>query len=375
MKQQLSVPYVDLVSQHAEMKEELLDAIGDVLDHGKFILGQEVEEFEGRFAELCGVRHAVGLNSGTDALILTLKALGIGHGDEVITAPNSFIASAGCIALVGAVPVFVDVGDDYNIDPTLIEAALTPRTRAIIPVHLTGRPADMDPITSIASAHNLDVIEDAAQAVTAQYKGRPVGSLGSAGCFSLHPLKTLNACGDGGVMTTDDPDIFRRVSLARNLGLKTREEATIWSSNSRLDTIQAAILLVKLRYLNDWTEKRRVNARYYQQHLADVAQVQVPLDEPYERAVYHTFVVQADSRDALSRYLGDRGIGTGIHYPIPIHLQEAASHLGYGPGSFPVVEQHSQRILSLPVHHGLGEADTRKVVAAIREFYLQEARS
>lgn len=375
MKQQLSVPYVDLVSQHAEMKEELLDAIGAVLDHGKFILGQEVEEFEGRFAELCGVRYAVGLNSGTDALILTLKALGIGHGDEVITAPNSFIASAGCIALVGAVPVFVDVGDDYNIDPTLIEAALTPRTRAIIPVHLTGRPADMDPITSIASAHDLHVIEDAAQAVTAQYKDRPVGSLGSAGCFSLHPLKTLNACGDGGVMTTDDPDIFRRVSLARNLGLKTREEATIWSSNSRLDTIQAAILLVKLRYLNDWTEKRRANARYYQQHLADVAQVQVPLDEPYERAVYHTFVIQADSRDALSRYLADRGIGTGIHYPIPIHLQEAASHLGYGTGSFPVVEQHSQRILSLPVHHGLGEADTRQVVTAIREFYLHEAKS
>jgi len=375
VKQQLSVPYVDLVSQHAEMKEELLDAIGAVLDHGKFILGQEVEEFEGRFAELCGVRYAVGLNSGTDALILTLKALGIGHGDEVITAPNSFIASAGCIALVGAVPVFVDVGDDYNIDPTLIEAALTPRTRAIIPVHLTGRPADMDPITSIASAHDLHVIEDAAQAVTAQYKDRPVGSLGSAGCFSLHPLKTLNACGDGGVMTTDDPDIFRRVSLARNLGLKTREEATIWSSNSRLDTIQAAILLVKLRYLNDWTEKRRANARYYQQHLADVAQVQVPLDEPYERAVYHTFVIQADSRDALSRYLADRGIGTGIHYPIPIHLQEAASHLGYGTGSFPVVEQHSKRILSLPVHHGLGEADTRQVVTAIREFYLHEAKS
>ena len=371
MKQQSSVPYVDLVSQHAEMKEELLDAIGDVLDHGKFILGQEVEEFEGRFAELCGVRHAVGLNSGTDALILTLKALGIGHGDEVITAPNSFIASAGCIALVGAVPVFVDVGDDYNIDPTLIEAALTPRTRAIIPVHLTGRPADMDTITSIASAHNLHVIEDAAQAVTAQYKGRPVGSLGSAGCFSLHPLKTLNACGDGGVMTTDDTDIFRRVSLSRNLGLKTREEATIWSSNSRLDTIQAAILLVKLRYLNDWTEKRRANARYYQQHLADVAQVQVPLDKPYERAVYHTFVVQADSRDDLSRYLADHGIGTGIHYPIPIHLQEAASHLEYEPGSFPVVEQHSQRILSLPVHHGLGEADTRHVVTAIREFYRQ----
>jgi len=212
---------------------------------------------------------------------------------------------------------------------------------------------------------------DAAQAVTAQYKGRPVGSLGSAGCFSLHPLKTLNACGDGGVMTTDDTDIFRRVSLSRNLGLKTREEATIWSSNSRLDTIQAAILLVKLRYLNDWTEKRRANARYYQQHLADVAQVQVPLDKPYERAVYHTFVVQADSRDDLSRYLADHGIGTGIHYPIPIHLQEAASHLEYEPGSFPVVEQHSQRILSLPVHHGLGEADTRHVVTAIREFYRQ----
>lgn len=375
MKQQLTVPYVDLAGQHAEMKEELLDAIGDVLDHGRFILGQEVEEFEGRFAKLCGVQYAVGLNSGTDALILALRALGIGPGDEVITAPNSFVASAGCIAQVGARPVFVDVGDDYNIDPTLIEAAVTSHTRAIIPVHLTGRPADMDPILSIAAAHGLHVVEDAAQAVTAEYKGRPVGSLGSAGCFSLHPLKTLNACGDGGVLTTNDPEIFRQVNLARNLGLKTRDEASTWSSNSRLDTIQAAILLVKLRHLEVWTERRRANARYYQEHLADVPQVQVPLDKPYQRAVYHTFVVQVDDRDDMRGYLADQGIRTGIHYPIPIHLQEAAASLGYGQGSFPVAEGQSRRILSLPVHHGLDEPDLQHVVTAIREFYLRRLPS
>ena len=225
------------------------------------------------------MRYAVGLNSGTDALILALKAIGIGPGDEVITVPNSFVSSTSCIALIGARPVFVDVCEDYNINAALIEQAITPRTRAILPVHLTGRPADMDPILEVARIYRLHVIEDCAQAVMAEYKGKRVGSFGLVGCFSLHPLKTLNACGDGGVLTTDDADLAEQFRILRNIGLKTRDDCVVWSGNSRLDTLQAAILLVKLHYLEVWTEKRRANARFYQEHLDGLSQVQIPIGQ------------------------------------------------------------------------------------------------
>jgi dTDP-4-amino-4,6-dideoxygalactose transaminase len=362
------IPYVDLAAQHAPLKEKLLAAIGEVIDRGHFILGEEVAEFEQAFAELCGVSFAVGLNSGTDALILALKALGIGSGHEVITVPNSFVASASCIALVGARPVFVDVGEDYNLDPTQLARAITPRTRAILPVHLSGRPADMDPIMEIAQAHGLHVIEDAAQAVLAEYKGKRVGSFGIAGCFSLHPLKTLNSCGDGGMLTTNDAGLAEKCRILRNLGLETRDNCTAWSGNSRLDTIQAAILLVKMGYLETWTEKRRANARYYQEHLT-LSQLEVPRDKPYERAVYHTFVIQADRRDQLQEHLASLGIGSAIHYPRPIHLQQAARELGYSLGSFPVAERQAQRILSLPVYPELNEDELKYIVDAIRQFY------
>jgi dTDP-4-amino-4,6-dideoxygalactose transaminase len=273
------------------------------------------------------------------------------------------------IAMVGARPVFVDVREDYNMDPSLIQRAITPRTRAILPVHLTGRPADMNPILDIARARRLHVIEDCAQAVLAEYKGKRVGSFGTAGCFSLHPLKTLNACGDGGVLTTHDAHLAEQFKIMRNIGLRTRDDSVVWSGNSRLDTLQAAVLLVKLKYLNAWTERRRANARFYQEHLAGLAQVQAPVDKPHERAVYHTFIIQADRRDELKAHLAKLGIGTAIHYPVPIHLQSVARDLGYGPGSFPVAERQAQRILSLPVYPELREAELQHVVAGIRSFY------
>ena len=309
----MKVPYVDLNGQHAPIKGELLDAVARVIDHGHFILGEEVEEFENRFAQICGVKYAVGVNSGTDALIFALKALGIGPGDEVVTVPNSFVASAGCIVMTGAKPVFVDVRDDFNIDPALIESAITPRTRAILPVHLTGRSCDMEPIMEIAQAQGLHVIEDCAQAVSAEYRGRQIGSFGSVGCFSLHPLKTLNACGDGGLLTTDDPQLFQRCRELRNIGLRNRDECVAWSNNSRLDTIQAAMLLVKLEYLEEWTEKRRSNARRYQMLLDGLSGIKLPQDRDHERSVYHTFIIQARHRDQLKSYLADQGIGTAVH--------------------------------------------------------------
>ncbi len=365
----MKVPYVNLAAQHSAIKERLLAAVGNVLDHGQFILGSEVGEFERQFADLCGVRYAVGVNSGTDALILALQALGVGPGDEVITVPNSFVASASCIALVGARPVFVDVGEDYNMKSDLIERAITPRTKAILPVHLTGRPADMDAIMEVAEARGLHVLEDCAQAVCAEYKGRRVGSVGSVGCFSLHPLKTLNACGDGGVLTTSDVGLHEDLKALRNHGLQNADRYDAWGHNSRLDTLQAAILLVKLEYVEEWTEKRRRNARLYQGSLAELDKVDVPLDMGHERAVYHTFVIQAEDRDALRSYLGERGIGTGVHYPVPIHLQKAAASLGYGPGSFPLAERQAERILSLPVYPELKEDQIEYVVDCVTSFY------
>ena len=344
-------------------------AVESVLDHGQFILGREVDEFERRFAELCGVSHSVGVNSGTDALILGLKALGIGPGDEVITVPGSFVASTSCIALVGALPVFVDVRGDYNIDPCLIEAAITERTKAILLVHLTGRPADMDPIMDIARKHGLYVIEDAAQAVFAEYKGQRVGSIGDVGCFSLHPLKTLNACGDGGVLTTNDQSIAETVKILRNIGLRDRDNCVVWGHNSRLDTLQAAILLAKLDYVDEWTEKRRANAHFYQELLKDLPSITCPVEKSYERSVYHTFVIQAERRDELRAHLSKSGIGTSVHYPIPIHLHEAAASLGYGPGSFPVAEKQAGKILSLPVYPELEGDQLEYVVTSLHDFY------
>ena len=367
--QTIKVPYVNIAGQHAPLKAELLEAVGSVIDSGQFILGSEVSTFEQRFAELCETRFAVAVNSGTDALILALRALEIGAGDEVITVSNSFIASTSCIILAGARPVFVDVRDDYNIDPAQLEKVITPRTKAILPVHLTGRPADMESIIEKAGSHDLYVVEDCAQAVLAEYRGRRVGSFGVIGCFSLHPLKTLNACGDGGVLTTNDEALYEKLKSLRNLGLQTRDNCVYWSLNSRLDSIQAGILLVKMKYFQTWTEKRRANAAFYRKALAGVPGLQVPEDRPFEKAVYHTFVIQADRRDELKEYLAENGVGSAVHYPIPIHLQDVAKGLGYGPGSFPITEKQAERVLSLPVYPELKKEELEYVVRTIKAFY------
>ena len=365
----MNIPYVDLAEQHTPIKEKLLEAVSKVLDHGKFILGDEVAQFEERFAKLCGVSYAVALNSGTDALILALRTLGIGSGDEVITVSNSFVSSASCIVYVGAKPVFVDVGEDYLMDPQFIEKAITPRTKAILPVHWTGRSADMTAINAIAKKHKLFVIEDCAQAVCAEYQGKKVGSLSDAGCFSLHPLKTLNACGDGGVLTTNNKDMYEKILALRDNGFYRRNECIYWSNNSRLDTIHAAMLLVKMDYLEEWTQSRRANAHFYQTHLKGVSQIQIPPVEKNLRAVYHTFIIQADRRDELQAFLMEKGIGTKVHYAVPIHLQPVAKELGYKKGSLPITERQAQKILSLPVSGQVTHDMLEYVVNKIREFY------
>lgn len=366
MIKDVRIKYVNLPLQHQSIQSELLQAVEKVLKTGDFIQGEEVRLFENRFAEYCGCKYAVGVANGTDALILTMKALGIKTGDEVITVPNSFLATASSIALVRAHPVFVDVRDDLNINPDMIEEAITPRTKAIIPVHLTGRPVDMKPILEIAEKNGIWVIEDAAQAVGAKYHEQRVGSFGIAGCFSLHPLKNLNACGDGGMITTDDDGLYEKLLKFRNHGLKSRDECEFWGYNSRLDTIQAAMLNVKLNYLAKWTEDRRRNAAFYQERLGGI--IQVPIDKPFEWAVYHTFVIQCELRDELQRCLLDKGIETKIHYPIPIHLQEAARYLGYKSGDFPVAERQAREILSLPVYPELTEEQKEILVTEIRRF-------
>ena len=363
------IPYVDLISQHSSIKELILTAVEEVLDHGQFVNGEETTAFEKAFAQLCEVQFAVGVSSGTDGLILALHALGVGFGDEVITSPNSFVASSSCISWVGARPVFVDVKEDYNIDSTQIEDKITARTKAILPVHLTGRPAEMQMILEIAERHNLYVIEDCSQAVSAEYYSKCVGSFGTIGVFSLHPLKTLNACGDSGIITTDDVDIYEELLLLRNHGLRSRGDCVTWGLNSRLDSVQAAILLIKMDYLDLWTNKRISNAKYYQKELSEVDAIKLPKDKPYEKAVYHTFIIEMDNRDALRSYLLEHGIETSVHYPVPIHLQVAAKDLGYKRGDFPVTEKQSERILSLPVHQNLQDDDLDHVVKTIKAFY------
>ena len=365
----MKVKYSYLDTQFADA-EEILDGIRGLLKTGQFTLGPAVEEFERRFAALCGVRFAVGVNSGTDALILILRALGIGPGDEVITAPNSFIASAGAVAMAGATPVFVDVADDYNIDPDLIEQAITPRTKAVIPVHLTGNPAAMPEILEIGARRGLHVIEDAAQAIGASIDGRPVGSWGIAAEFSLHPLKNLNVWGDGGVVVTDSPELADKFRLFRNHGLRTRDEAVVFGMNSRLDTLQAIVACHLMEKLDGITNARIRNAQTYDAALSRFrGAITLPPRKPNVRQVYHTYVIQARDRDRLSAYLTEHGIEAKVHYPIPIHLLPAARHLGYKAGDFPVCEAQACTILTLPVHQDLSQDQLAYVIESIGKFY------
>lgn len=362
------VRYVDFPAQYAEEKEDILALVDDVFGAGAFVGGEHIGRFEEQIADYVGVKHAIALNSGTDALILVMKGYGIGPGDEVITPPNSFVASTAAIVAVGATPVFVDVQPDQNIDAGGIEAAISPETRAIMPVHLTGRVCEMDRIMEIAEHNDLKVIEDAAQSFGSRYQDKMSGAIGHAGCFSAHPLKNLNAAGDAGFVTTDDDDLAARLRLLRNHGLKDRETVVEWGTVSRLDNLQAGLLAMRLGRTAGVIEKRRANAALYRELLAGTDVFIPPCREP-EFNTFHTFVVQVDRRDELCAFLAERGIETAVHYPVPIHLQPAAASLGFEEGDFPVTESQAARIVSLPVHQFLSEDDVRYVASTIEAFY------
>lgn len=364
------VPYVDFRAQFTEEQAELLARLQQVLAHGDFILGAEVDALEGELAATAGARFAVALNSGTDALIFGLKSLGIGPGDEVITPPNSFVASTAAIVHVGAKPIFADVLPDQNIDPAAIEAAITPRTRAIMPVHLTGRICNMSEILAIAYRYGLAVIEDAAQSIGSRYDGRLAGSFGAVACFSLHPLKNLNAAGDAGFLATNDPMIAERTRRLRNHGQVDRNTVAEFGWVSRLDTLQATILRYRLQRLPEVIRRRRNNAARYQSELKR-DHLFAPPCRSQEFNTFHTFVVQVDNRDGLKEALAAQGIGTAIHYPVPIHLQPAARELGYRRGDFPMTERQADRILSLPINQYLGVDDIDRVITTINRFYAR----
>ena len=362
-----AVPYSALATEAALVKAELLQAVGSVLDSGRYILGPEVAAFEREFADYCQVKFSAGIANGTCALHLVLRGIGLEAGDEVITAPNSFIASASAVSLAGAKPVFVDIGSDGNMDPQKLEAAITKRTRAIIPVHLTGRPAKMKDILNIAQRRDLFVLEDAAQAVGASLHGKRVGSWGHAACFSLHPLKNLHAFGDGGMVTSQDPELLTKLVKSRNHGLANREQCDFWSFNCRLDEVQAAMLRVQLRHLDAWTAARRSLALRYNDLLRPY--VEVPDEGPGEHCVFQTYVIKSSKRDDLKRYLNEHGVEALIHYATPIHLQPAAKDLGYSAADFPNTMEHVGKIISLPLYPTLTHAQQDRVVELISSFY------
>jgi dTDP-4-amino-4,6-dideoxygalactose transaminase len=365
---QPQVPFVDLAAQYSTIAGEIKEATSKVLEDGDFILGREVSLFEEEFAAFCEAKYAVGVDSGTSALELALRAYDIGPGDEVITAANSFIASALAISHAGATPVLVDVDPcTYTMDVTAIEKAITPRTRAVLPVHLYGHPAHMDPIRQLADKHGLIVIEDACQAHGTRYKGKRAGSLGHAAAFSFYPGKNLGAYGDGGMVVTNDRGIAKRLTMLRNYGQQEKYHHLFRGYNRRLDTMQAAVLRVKLKYLEKWNAARRWNAVLYHKFL-EGSGVVLPGEAGGADSVWHLYVIRAEQRDVLREYLISRGVSASIHYPIPIHLQPAYRDLGYKRGDFPVTEASAQQILSLPMYAELTEEQINFVAKTIRGF-------
>lgn len=349
--------------------EEILQKISKVIRDGDFTLGSEVDLLENEFALIAGTQFAVGVGSGTDALMLSLKALGIGPGDEVITTPYTFYATVGAIVTAGATPIFADIGDDYNIDPNLIESVVTPKTKAIVPVHWSGKPCDMDRIEAIAKKHHLFIVEDACHAVNASYKGRPAGSLGDIGCFSFHPLKNLNVWGDGGIATTNSEDLANQLRLLRNHGLVSRDECAIFAYNSRLDTIQAVVARHLLQKLSHITDSRIMNAAYFDLKLANIPQIKIPLRDKVIKQVFHLYIISCENRDELQKYLISYGVDAKVHYSIPMHLQPAAASFGYKQGDFPVCEKTVSQVLSLPVHEFISQDQCARVVELIQQFY------
>jgi len=366
----MNIPLVDLKTQYQNIKPEIDGAIRRVIDNTSFIMGKEVAQFEEAFAEFCGAKYAVGVSSGTGALFLALLAHGIGPGDEVITTPFTFFATGESISQVGARPIFVDIDPvTYNIDPDLIEAAITPHTKAIMPVHLYGQPADMDRINEIARKHDLVVIEDAAQAHGSRYNGQRAGVLGDSACFSFYPSKNLGCYGDGGAVVTNDPEVAERVAKLRNHGRMTKYEHDELGYGHRLDGMQAAILGAKLPHLDDWNAGRRDRAARYAELLADLP-VTAPQHLPSTEPVYHCYTIRLDEgydRDAVVQQLKDAGVGVGVHYPIPLHLQPAYRFLELETGSFPVSEKASREVLSLPIYAELTDEQQDYVVEKLRE--------
>jgi dTDP-4-amino-4,6-dideoxygalactose transaminase len=373
--QQSQVPFVDLAGQYRTISGEVTEAVSKVLRESDFILGREVSLFEEEFASFCEAKHAIGVDSGTSALELALRAYEIGPGDEVITAANSFIASALAISHAGATPVLVDVdADTYTIDVAALEKAITPRTKAIIPVHLYGHPADMDPILQLAQRHGLVVIEDACQAHGARYKGKRTGSLGHAAAFSFYPGKNLGAYGDGGAVVTSDHAVAQRLEMLRNYGQREKYQHMVRGYNRRLDTVQAAVLRIKLKHLQEWNEARRQHAKTYCRLLAQTG-IAVPRASAVSESVWHLYVIRTDQRDTLKEHFANRGISVGIHYPIPIHLQPAYRDLGYQPGEFPVTEEYARQILSLPMYAELTPEIIGRVAETASEFALTRQAS
>jgi dTDP-4-amino-4,6-dideoxygalactose transaminase len=364
----MGVPFLDLKSQYLAIKEEILTAVSGVLESTHYVLGSEVAAFEEEFAAYCGTRYGVAVNTGTSALHLALLAAGVGTGDEVITVPFTFVATVAAIVYTGATPVFVDVDPvTYTMDPQQIEAAITPKTRAILPVHLYGQPADMNAVREIADRHGLVVIEDAAQAHGAEYHGRRAGSIGALGCFSFYPGKNLGAYGEGGMVTTDNPEFARTLRMLRDWGAEKKYHHTLKGFNYRMEAIQGAILRIKLRYLEAWTDARRANAAVYMNSLENCG-LTLPVEAPGNRHVYHVYAVLTEQRQALAESLNARGIQTGIHYPIPVHLLPAYSDLGYKSGDFPVSERTASQELSLPMFPEMTKDQIAEVSAAVFEF-------
>jgi dTDP-4-amino-4,6-dideoxygalactose transaminase len=364
----MKVPLVDLKAQYRSIKPEIDEAVHRVLDDCAYILGPEVAAFEQEFAAYCSAAHGIGVSSGTAALHLALLAADVGPGDEVITTPFTFVATVSAIEYTGARPVLVDIDPEtFCIDPDAVAAAITARTKAIIPVHLFGQPADMDPILALSRKHGLRVIEDAAQAHGAEYRGRRAGSLGELACFSFYPAKNLGAIGEGGMVVTGDEALARKLRLLRDWGAERKYHHVVKGFNLRLEGIQGAVLRVKLRHLERWTEARRAIASRYDDALGRIG-VRVPKVRPQVRHVYHTYTVRLPNRDLCQQQLLERGVGTGIHYPVPVHLMPAYQDLGYRPGDFPRAEQAATEVLALPVFPELDEMQQQVVVDAIREL-------
>jgi len=368
------IPYVNLSLQWKNERSNLLKVIDKALSTGNWVGGENVNIFEKKIAKLCKTKYAVALNSGTDALTIGLHLLGVKRGDEVITVPNAFVATTAVIVHLGARPVFVDVLQDQNMNPELIEKVITKKTKAILPVHLTGRPAEMDKIIKISKKYNIPIIEDAAQSVGSLYENKPTGSFGEIGCFSAHPLKNLNAVGDSGYLTTNNKKIYIKAQDLINHGMtSSRNIIKKFGYVSRMDNLQAAVLNYRLKKLNKVIAIRRKNVEYYKKYL-DQKNVFFPDEEKYQFNSYHTFVVQVDKRDHLKEYLLKNGINTTIHYPIPIHLQPAAKFLGYKKGSFPVVEGQSKKILTLPINQFLKAKEIYNICKYISKFYLKNEK-